>query len=316
MNPQVALQKARRLVDGENVDIVTGIVSSTVAYALRDYLVENKVPVIIANAGAAGLTGEKGSKYIFRVSFANGQYEYPMGDYAYNQLNLRRVVVMAPDYAAGLEKARGFMDSFRANGGEIIQEIYPKLGTTDYGPYLAQVNKEADAVWVHFSGTDCIRFVKQYADYGLKDILPLLATGDLVDESALPHQGDAAIGIVSSHHYSAALDTPENRKFVTSYRAKYGEEPNMYADQGYVAARVIVEALEATGGDISDTEKFLSAIRNVRFTAPRGPFKFDPETQNVIFDTYIQKTEKIHGKLVNTVIKTIPAAENGWSQPK
>ncbi|MDK2824320.1 MAG: branched-chain amino acid transport system substrate-binding protein, partial [Clostridia bacterium] len=314
MNGQVALQKARRLVESEKIDIMTGIVSSTVAYALRDYLVGNKIPVIIANAGAAELTGKKGSKYIFRVSFANGQYEYPMGDYAYNQLKFRKVVVMAPDYAAGREKAQGFINSFKDLGGEVIQEIYPKLGTTDYGPYLIQVNKEADAVWVHFSGTDCIRFVKQYDEYGLKGQLPLLSTGDFVDESALPQQGESPIGIISSHHYSVALNTPENKKFVTSYQSKYGEEPNMYAEQGYVAARVIVEALKSTGGNTSDNEKLLAAIGRVEFQAPRGPFSFNPQTQNVIFKTYIRKTEKIDGKLVNTVIETIPPAENRWKQ--
>ncbi|MFZ5644239.1 MAG: ABC transporter substrate-binding protein [Bacillota bacterium] len=155
MNGQVGLQKTRRLVESEKVDILTGVVSSTVAYAIRDYVVVNKVPFIIANAGAVGLTRDKSSQYIFRVSFANGQYEYPLGYYAYHNLKIRKVVVMAPDYAAGHEKADGFMDGFRASGGEVIQEIYPKLGTTDFGPYLAQV-KSTDAVWAH-SGTVCNR---------------------------------------------------------------------------------------------------------------------------------------------------------------
>jgi len=316
MKGPVALQKARRLVESEKIDILTGIVSSSVAYALRDYIVANQIPLVLANAGAVGLTKEQGSKYIFRVSFANGQFEYPMGEYAFNELKLRKIVVLAPDYAAGHEKAQGFMDAFKASGGEIIQEIYPPLGTTDFGPYLAQINKDADAVWVHFSGTDSIRFVNQYAEYGLKEKFkyPLLSSGDLVDESSLPHQGDAPIDILNSHHYSAALNTPENKKYVESYRAKYNEDPNMFSEQGYVAARVIVAAIEALEGDLTDTEKLLDAIRKVEFKAPRGPFKFDPKTQNVIFDTYIRKVEKINGKLQNTVIHTVPAAENPWYQ--
>lgn len=315
MNGQVGLQKARRLVESEKIDILTGIVSSTVAYAIRDYIVANKIPLVIANAGATGLTREKGSRYIFRVSFANGQFEYPMGSYAYQKLKLRKVVVMAPDYAAGHEKANGFMSGFKDAGGEIIQEIYPKLGTTDYGPYLAQI-KNADAVWVHFSGSDSIRFVKQYAEYGLKEKMPLLSSGDLVDESSLPYQGDAAVGILSSHHYSAALDTDENRQFVKKYLNRYGEVPNMFAEQGYVAARVIVTALEATGGDTADTEKLLDAIRKVRFNAPRGPFKFDPQTQNVIFNTYIRRVEKKDGRLVNTVLEIVPDVADRWLPSK
>lgn len=305
MNGQVGLQKARRLIEGDKIDILTGVVSSTVAYAIRDYVVGNEVPFIIANAGATGLTREKRSKFIFRVSFSNGQFEYPMGGYAYNRLGLHRVIVMAPDYAAGHEKAAGFMDGFKAAGGEIVQEIYPALGTTDFGPYLTQL-KEADAVWAHFSGTDSIRFVKQYSEYGIRNRLPLISSGDLVDESSLPFQKDTALGIISSHHYSAALKTSENQAFVKKYQARYKEFPNMFSEQGYVAGKVIVKALEQTNGDTGDKERLLSAIRQVRFLAPRGPFKFDPKSQNVIFNTYIRRTEKVDGVLMNTVLYTIP----------
>lgn len=314
MNGQVSLQKTRRLVESEKIDILTGVVSSTVAYAIRDYVVGNKLPFIISNAGARDLTRGDASEYIFRVSFANGQYEYPFAKYMYNELNIRKVVVMAPDYAAGLEKAEGFMISFKEAGGEVIQEIYPKLGTTDYGPYFAQV-KNADAVFVHFSAADSIKFVKQYDEYGLKRI-PLYSAGDLVDESSLPGQGDSALGIVSALHYSAALTTPENQKFVKNYTAKYGDSPNMFAEQGYVSAQVIVKALDATGGNTSDKAQLLAAIRKVQFDAPRGPFKFDQKTQNVIFDTHIRKVEKVSGKLVNTVIKSIPNTSDYWTGKK
>lgn len=308
-NGQIGLQKARRLVESEKVDLIAGVVSSTVAYAIRDYVVSQQVPFIIANAGASDLTRDKRSPYIFRVSFCNGQYEYPLGEYAYKELELKKIVVMAPDYAAGHEKAIGFIAGFKDAGGEIIQEIYPPLGTTDYGPYLTQVNR-ADAVWAHFSGTDAIRFVKQYKDFGLGNKMPLLSSGDMVDESFLPSQGDAAIGIISSLHYSAALNTAANKAFVNSYMARYGEEPNMFAEQGYVAARVIVEALNKA--DPNDKQDFLTQLAKVKFEAPQGAFRFDPLTQNVIFNTYIRKTEKINGKLVNTVIKTIPDVSDRW----
>lgn len=312
MNGQVGLQKARRLVESDQADILTGIVSSTVAYALRDYVVSNEIPLIIANAGAADLTREKGSPYIFRISFANGQYEYPEGIYAYDKLNFRKIVVLAPDYAAGHEKADGFMAGFEAAGGEIVQEIYPQLGTSDYGPFLTQI-KDADAVWVHFSGNDSIAFIKQYDEYGLKEKIPLLTSGDCVDESSLPAQGDAALGIISALHYSAALDTAENKEFVSAYIDEYGEEPNMFAEQGYVAARVIAAGLEAVRGDLTDTDKLLSEIRKVEFAAPRGPFKFDPQTQNVIFNTYIRRVEKKDAKIVNSVIETIPDIKDQWT---
>jgi branched-chain amino acid transport system substrate-binding protein len=136
--------------------------------------------------------------------------------------------------------------------------------------------------------------------------MPLLSSGDLVDESSLIFQKDAALGIVSSHHYSAALDTPENRNFVKSFQAKYKEFPDMFSVQGYDAARVIVEAVENTKGNTSDKEKLLSAIREIKFNSPRGPFRFDPKSQNVIFNTYIRKVDKVDGVLINKVLFTIP----------
>lgn len=312
-NGQTGLQKTRKLVESDKIDILAGVVSSTVAYAIRDYIAASQIPFIISNAGAADLTREKGSKYIFRVSFSNGQFEYPMGAYAYNQLKYRRVVVMAPDYAAGHEKATGFITGFKKAGGQIVQEIYPKLGTTDFSPFLTQV-KEADAVWAFFSGSDSISFVKQYEEYGLKKKLPLISAGDLVDESALPSQGDAAVGILSSAHYSAVVVTPENEKFVAAYKSKYKVDPNMFAEQGYVTARVIVDALGTVGGNVADKDKLLAAIRNVTFAAPRGPFKFEPKSQNVIFNVYIRKVEKKDGKLVNTVLGTIPEIKDDWNR--
>lgn len=314
-NGQVGLQKTRRLIESEKIELLTGVVSSAVAYAVKDYVVGHKIPFIIANAGASGLTREQGSKYIYRVSFSNGQFEYPLGVYASNKLKYGKVVVMASDYAAGHEKAQGFMDGFKAAGGEVVQEIYPKLGTTDFAPYLAQI-KEADALWVYFIGSDSISFVKQYSEYGIKGKLPLLASGEFVDESVLPEQGDAALGVISAHNYSAALDIPENRRFTANYTSKYKEESSMGAVQGYIAAKVIVEALKATGGDSSDTEKFLTAVGKVKFDSPRGPFGFDTESRNTVFNVYIRKVEKKDGKPVNTVIDTIPGVKDYWKPGK
>ncbi len=312
---QTGLQKTRKLIDSDKVDILTGVISSTVAYAIRDYVIAKKVPFIISNAGASDLTRSKANPFTFRVSFSNSQYEYPLGTYAYDKMNLKTAVVMAPDYAAGHEKAQGFMDGFKEAGGKIIQEIYPKLGTNDYGPFLTQVDKNADVVFAFFSGSDSVAFVKQYSEYGLKKI-PLLCAGDMVDESALPSQGDTALGIISALHYSASLDTKENREFVKNYEEKYKASPNMFAEQGYVAAAVIAGALEETGGDTSDKDKLLDAIRKVEFSAPRGPFKFDQATQNVIFNVYLRKVEKVDGQLINSVFETIPEVSDKWTPTK
>lgn len=311
--PDVGLQKIRKMVENDKVDFVTGIVASNVAYAVRDYLDAQKVPTIISNAGGYDLTRSKGSPYIYRVSFASGQYEYPMGDYLVNKLHMKNIVVIASDYAAGHEKMDVFEKAYKAAGGNVIQEIWPKLGTNDFSTYLSQI-KKSDGVFAFFSGSDAVAFVKQYKEFGLNDKYPLTAAGDLVDESILKAEGDAALGVITSLHYAPTLNTPVNKDFVARYKAKFGEGPNQFAEQGYLTAKVIGEALKVTSGDTSDKQKLLAAIQAVQFEGPAGPFKFS-QYRNIIFNTYVRKVEKINGELQNTVIDTFPNTADHWDGP-
>ncbi len=135
-NPSVGLTKARKLVEKDKVHFLAGVFSSGIAYALRDYVHEAKIPLLICNAGADGLTKQKASPYIFRLSFSNSQQNKVFADYAYNKLGYRKAILVAQDYPAAWEWDGGFAYNFTKNGGEIVQEFYPKLGTTDYAPYI------------------------------------------------------------------------------------------------------------------------------------------------------------------------------------
>ncbi|MBI3015232.1 MAG: ABC transporter substrate-binding protein [Candidatus Tectomicrobia bacterium] len=316
--PEIGPIKARKLVERDKVNILAGIIHSGVAYSIRDYVEANKIPLVITNAGAARLTAQDRSSYIFRVSFVNGQQDLAGGWYAYEKAGIRRVIAMAPDYSAGHEKAQGFLKTFKAAGGQVVAEIYPPLATQDFAPFLAQVTSKAgstDAVWAFFAGSDSIRFIKQYAEYGLKDKVKLFVLGDTVDDSFLPSIGDAALGIANYLHYATTLDTSENKKFVAAYRQKYNEDPSMFSEQGYVGARVIAEAIKAVKGNVENREQFLEALRQVQFEAPRGPFKFD-KFQNVIEPVYIRKVEKIGGKLQNVVTDKISDVDQFWTPKK
>ena len=313
-NPQQGLPKARQLVARDRVHLLAGIVHSGVAEAIRDYVHNSKIPLVIANAGAPALTRDprRRSPYIFRVSFANGQYESVMGTYAYQKLGYRRVAMTAPDYSAGHDKAGAFKKYFEQAGGQVVNEVYPPLGTNDYAPYLQRLQRvPVDAVWAFFAGTDAIRFVQQYALSGLKNTTPLLGAGDLVDEAYLHEIGDAALGVVTSLHYSPLVDTAENRALVESFRSRYGRVPNQFAYQGYLAARVITEALRAVDGNVENTDGFLAALRQVQFVGPVGPFRFHPETQNVVFTVYIRRVERLpDGSLGNVVIDRFPDVDD------
>jgi branched-chain amino acid transport system substrate-binding protein len=316
--PELGPTKARKLIDNDKVQLIAGIVHSGVAISIRDIVAEAKIPLVLTNAGAPALTGKLKSPYIFRVSFANGQQDLAGGWYAYNKLGMKRMIVIAPDYSAGHDKANGFMKYFKESGGTVVEEIYPPLTTTDFGPYLTKIAdrvKDIDGVWSFFSGSGSIRLVTQYEEYGLKQSVPFFVIGDTVDDAVLPSMKDAAVGIKSYHHYADTLDNPENQAFVKAYEAKYKAKPGIFSEQGYVGAKVIAMALEAVKGDIENTDAFLAAMRKVKFNAPRGPFSFD-ENQNVILPVYIRRVDNVGGKYQNTVLDSIPDVDQDWSPAK
>jgi len=308
-SPDQTLSKTRKLVEQDRVHILAGVTLSNEAAAIRDYVVQQQVPLIVANAGWQPLTRDPKvrSPYLFRVSFANGQYEAPFGDYAYNKLAYKRVILTALDYSAGHEKADAFRKRFEQAGGKIAGEVYVPMNTQDFGPYLQRIQQyQADAVWAFYSGADAVRFVLQYTDFGLKDKFPLTGAGDTVDENILNQEGDAALNVVTSLHYSPLYNSPENKAFVDAFRAKYNAQANQFAYQGYLAARVIVEALNATGGKVEDKQAFLQALRQVHFTGPTGEFRFNPESQGPIITVLIRKVQKLpDGSYGNVVIDTI-----------
>ena len=184
--------------------------------------------------------------------------------------------------------------------------MYPPLGTNDYGPYLTQVAQaKPEATYNFYSGSDAVRFVKQYGEYGLKDGIKLTGAGFLLEQDVLPAQGDAALGGISGLHYAITLDNPENTKFKADYKAKFGTDANVFAVQGWDTARVIVDALNAVQGDTSDKEKLIEAIAAVKFASPRGPFEFDPDTHHVVQNIYVREVKKVEGTNQNVVLDTV-----------
>ncbi|MFQ5859828.1 MAG: ABC transporter substrate-binding protein [Anaerolineae bacterium] len=307
IKPDIGLQKARKLVEQDQVDLVAGVVSSGVANAVRDYFHDNKKILIIANAGSNALTRAKRSPYIFRTSFSNWQNEWPLGGWAYENV-AHKVFVSAPDYAAGHDMVNAFLNNFLGHGGELIGEPqftpFPSMG--DPAPFISEIkNANPPMVYCFYGGQSAANFIKAYGDFGLSGKIPIVADGATVGEDVLPAQGDAALGVYSGLHWALLLDNPENKAFTKTYKERTNRDANVFAMQGYDTARVIVEALNALGGDTSDTGKLIEAIGAVQFKSPRGEFKFDPETHNVINHVYLRQVQKVEGGLHNVVLQDL-----------
>lgn len=288
VKPNIALQKSRKLISSDKVDILVGPVSSSVALAVRDIVVQTKTPLIIPNAGANILTGEKCSKFITRISFSNYQINAPMGKWLANK-GIKTAFLLAPNYAAGKEMMTAFKDNFIIAGGKILGEEYtPFRKTKDFGPYLARIKDSgADAVYVFYAGGEAINFIKQAHSFGLSDVMKLTGAGWTTSPLFLPAQKDAAVGFIGSLNYVPSINTEDNINFKKSYYEKFERLPSEFAVQGYDSGKVIIEAIKSLSGDISNKDNLADAIRTVSITGPRGPLTIDKNTNNVIQNIYI-----------------------------
>jgi len=311
-DPGQALTKLRKLVESDKVPVVAGVFLASEGYALAPKIDEYQVPTLFPVVSADDLTQRKPVKWLVRTGWTSSQPNQPFGEYVAKTLGYKKIVTIAMDYAFGWETVGGFQRTFEEAGGQIIQKLWPPLGTTDFGPFLAQIKRDADAVFAVMVAASALRFPKQYQDAGLKARLPLIGGGTTFDEFVLPSLGDEAIGAITALIYSAAIDTPANRRFVKDYRAKYGKVPSYYSETCYTAARWISEAAKAVAGNVENKDALLAALKKVEITdAPRGPVRLDAHgspVQNI----YIRKVEKKEGELWNTVIHTFPNVSEFW----
>ncbi len=301
-NPQVGLQKAKKLVGSDRVDLVFGIQASNVALAVLNYLKQQKAFYVVTGAGTDAITW-KPYPYLFRTSISTYQLSTPMAGYIYDNLG-KEVVTMASDYAGGRDVMAAFKAPYLAKGGKILKEIWPPLGTTDFSAYLTDIRSINPPVTYDFMpGADAVRFVQQYSEFGMKAKMPL--TGfTMIDSQSTSALGKAAVGVISALTFVDTLDNPEAKKFVAEYESKCKSTPDLFADYGYVGARVIGEALKMVDGDTSSKDKLAEAMTKVQFNAPRGPFRFDPKTHNPIQDVYIAQVVEGDGRITTKTLST------------
>jgi branched-chain amino acid transport system substrate-binding protein len=306
--PEVGVRKAQKLLRQDRVEIVTGVLSSATALAIRDIFHEEKVPLITSNAGANAITGEAKSPYIFRSSASNFQYGSSMAQWLFDNVTKDGVVLAASAYAAGEEITGGFRQVYEEAGGKVAGAVFPPLGTTeDYQPFFSQIRDlGAKAVFAFFPGGDGLKFVTQYGQFGLKDSIPLLGSGFLTDEVILEAQGNAALGVRTSLHYAPRLDNPLNEKFFAAYEEKFGSVPISQSMQAYIAGQLIDRGLTEVGGDLSDVDAFAEAMANVgELESPGGVFSMDPETHNPTLSFYLREVQEIEGQLWNEPIEEL-----------
>lgn len=296
--PDAGKALAERMVQRDRVDIVTGVIFSNIMLALSDTVLKDRrgVFLVSGNAGPSELAGKDCNPNFFSASWQNDNTHEAMGQHMTNA-GIKRAYIMAPNYPAGRDALAGFKRFFK---GEVVAEVYTQLGQTDYAAELAALRAaRPEATYIFYPGGMGVAYIRQYAQLGLMQQIPLFAPSFSADQTILPGVGDAAVGMFSSTFWSESLGNPANEKFVADFEATYNRIPSPYAAQSYDAAMMIDAALKATGGSLANKDAFRNALRTANFQSVRGPFKFNTNhfpIQNYYL-TQIGKDDK--GRLVN-----------------
>jgi branched-chain amino acid transport system substrate-binding protein len=288
-DPAKAPANVNKLIAGEKVDILTGPVHSGVAMAMMQIVRQESVLTIVTNAGAQAVTGNLCAPHVFRTSFSNWQTSYPCADVML-KAGHKKAVLMFWNYSFGQESMSAFKEGYAKGGGTIVKEIAVPFPSTEFQANLSEIaSLKPDAVFVFFAGAGAAKFVKDYADAGLKDRVPLYGSGFLT-EGVLAAQGAAAEGIKTTLHYADALDNPANRKFREGFKKATGREADVYAVAGYDTVNALAQAVGKVKGDTSAQKDLIAALEAARFDSPRGPFRFS-KAHNPVQDVYVRQVK-------------------------
>src|SRR3954469_8946056 len=308
--PAVARTKMQELVERDNISCLIGPLATAEALAIDDYIRDKQIPTLSV-AAAEDMTQRKANPWFVRATSTSAQCSYPMGEYAAKELKYKRVAMIADDIAYGYELNAGFQRTFEDAGGKVVQKLWPPLNAPDYGTYIAQLKSNIDAIFIGFAGSNGLKFLRQYKEYGGK--IPLLGGMTAIDESLLRQMGDEALGSLSTCWYSAQLDNESNKKLVAGMQRDYKVDPGFYAAATYTNGAVLEAALKEIGGRIEDKDALMKALRGIKVADTcRGPVSFD-KYGNVVGNVYIRKVEKKGNALVNSVIKTYPNVSQFWT---
>lgn len=292
--PDIAVQLSDKMIQSDDVDVLTGIIFSNLAMAVIPAATAQGKFYLSPNAGPSALAGRGCHPNYFNVAWQNDNLHEAAGSYA-NSAGLTNSFILAPNYPAGQDALNGYKRFYE---GELAGEIFTQLGQTDYAAEIAQIRASgADSVFFFLPGGMGISFLKQYADSGLD--LPVVGPAFSFDQGILQAVGDAALGVKNTSQWNKDLDNPANIAFVEAFEAEYGRLPSLYASQGYDTANLLLSAMAKA--DISDTEAFRAALREADFASVRGDFTFD-SNNHPIQDIYVREVIREGDVFTNRII--------------
>ena len=301
--PDVTKRIAQELVINDKVQVLGGFGLTPLAFATAPVATQSKTPMVVMAAATSSIT--EASPYIMRTSFTAAQVVTVLADWA-SKNNIKKVVSLVTDYGPGVDSEKYFSQRFEANGGKMVEKLRVPLRSPDFAPFLQKVrDANPDALFTFVPSGVGSALMKQFAERGLdKAGIKMIAEGSVTDDDILNDMGDVPLGVVTSHHYSAAHNSPLNKKFVEAFgKANNGMRPNFMAVGAYDGMRVIYEAAKKSKG--AGGEALLNGMKGQVFESPRGPVLIDAQTRDIVQNVYVRKVEKVGGQMWNVEIQTV-----------
>ena len=306
--PDVAKRLAQELVVRDKVDFLAGFGLTPEALAVAPIADQAKKPMIIMNAASSVITTK--SPYIARVSMTLPQVSAPMATWAAKN-GIKKVYTLVADYAPGIDSENAFKAAFTAAGGQVVDSVRVPLNNPEFAPFIQRIkDSKPEAVFIFLpAGEQGIAFMKGFQERGLAEAgIKVIATGDLTDDHVLAAMGDSTLGVITTFHYSAAHDSPENKAFLKAFAEANGADAgraNFMAVAGYDGMAAIFEVVKKLGGKI-DSDKVMEMLKGLRIASPRGPIYIDPATRDVVQTVYVRRVEKVGGELYNVEFDKFP----------
>ena len=295
---------AQEMIVNDKVHVLMGFGLTPLALATAPISAQAKVPQIVMMAATPIVTER--SPFIVRPAFTTTQTTLPVADWALKN-GIKKVVTLVSDFAPGVDTETTFVERFKAGGGGVAESIRVPLANRDFAPFLQRAaDAKPDALFIFVPAGIGATQVKQFVERGLdKSGIKLIGEGSVTEDETLTQMGDAALGMITAHHYSANHDSPENKTFVEAFKkANNGQRPNVVAVHGYDGMHLVYEALKKTNGG-TDGEALLAAMKGLAWISPRGPVSIDPATREIVQNIYVRKVEKVGGELYNVEFETI-----------
>jgi branched-chain amino acid transport system substrate-binding protein len=298
----VTKRLAQELIVNDKISVMAGFGLTPLALASAPLATQGKVPAVVMAAATSTIT--EASPFVVRTSFTAAQATVPLADWAAKN-SIKKVTTLVSDYGPGIDVEKAFTEVFTKAGGQ-VENLRVPLANPDFSPFLQKVaDAKPDALLAFVPSGVGAQFMKQFVERGLdKSGIRLLAEGSVTDDDLLNNIGDVALGAITTHHYSAAHDSPENKAFVEAFKkANPNMRPNFMAVGGYDGMHLIYEGLKKTNG--AGGQALIDAMKGMSWTSPRGPVSIDPQTRDIVQNIYVRKVERVNGELYNVEFATI-----------